>query len=71
MEIFFQWLLKNIFDWCTRIHKRSFSEQTHVIVGNSPGGRGGITVLELAKGTFPRFGAEVKGSFSLILSFQF
>ena len=56
---------KNIFDWCTRIQKEVFQNKPMLLLATSPGGRGGITVLELAKGAFPRFGAEVKGSFSL------
>ncbi|MBU2060849.1 MAG: NAD(P)H-dependent oxidoreductase [Bacteroidetes bacterium] len=56
---------KNIFDWCTRIQKEVFQNKPMLLLATSPGGRGGITVLELAKGAFPRFGTEVKGSFSL------
>lgn len=34
-------------------------------MATSPGGRGGATVLEMAKTAFPRFGTEIKGTFSL------
>ena len=34
-------------------------------MATSPGGRGGASVLEIAKASFPRFGTEIKGVFSL------
>ena len=34
-------------------------------MATSPGGRGGATVLEAAKATFPRMGADLKATFSL------
>jgi chromate reductase len=56
---------KNIFDWCTRINGKVFQQKPMLLMATSPGGRGGASVLEIAKNAFPRFGTEVKGSFSL------
>ncbi|MCW2120080.1 NADPH-dependent FMN reductase [Flavobacterium sp. 7A] len=56
---------KNIFDWCTRIQKEVFQQKRMLLMATSPGGRGGASVLEIAKAAFPRFGTELKGVFSL------
>jgi chromate reductase, NAD(P)H dehydrogenase (quinone) len=56
---------KNIFDWCSRINGKVFQEKPMLLMATSPGGRGGATVLEFAKNAFPRFGTEIKASFSL------
>ncbi|AWG23151.1 NADPH-dependent FMN reductase [Flavobacterium faecale] len=56
---------KNIFDWCTRIQKEVFQHKPMLLMATSPGGRGGASVLEIAKAAFPRFGTELKGVFSL------
>ena len=36
-----------------------------LLMATSPGGRGGATVLEAGKATFPRMGADLKATFSL------
>lgn len=56
---------KNIFDWTSRIHSKTFQEKQTLLLSTSPGPRGGSSVLEIAKNRFPFQGAEVKGSFSL------
>ncbi|TDD97450.1 NADPH-dependent FMN reductase [Flavobacterium cellulosilyticum] len=56
---------KNIFDWCTRIQKEVFQKKPMLLMATSPGARGGASVLEIAKNAFPRFGTEIKESFSL------
>ena len=56
---------KNIFDWCTRINGKVFQQKPMLLMATSPGGRGGASVLEIAKNAFPRFGTEIKGTFSL------
>lgn len=56
---------KNIFDWCTRIQKEVFQQKPMLLMATSPGARGGATVLEMAQNAFPRFGAQLKGIFSL------
>ena len=56
---------KNIFDWCTRINGKVFQDKPMLLLATSPGARGGESVLDLAKNAFPRFGTEVKATFSL------
>ena len=36
-----------------------------VLLASSPGGRGGMSVLELALAQIPRFGGEIRGSVSV------
>jgi len=56
---------KNVIDWCSRINGKVFQEKPMLLMATSPGSRGGASVLEIAKGNFPRFGAILKEAFSL------
>ncbi len=56
---------KNILDWISRIEKSIWLDKPMFLLATSPGGRGGQTVLDLAKATFPFQGAKVIASFSL------
>ncbi|MEA9412077.1 NAD(P)H-dependent oxidoreductase [Flavobacterium sp. PL02] len=56
---------KNVFDWCSRIEKDVFQHKPMLLLATSPGGRGGASVLEIATKLFPRYGTEIKASFSL------
>ncbi|MGB6221127.1 NADPH-dependent FMN reductase [Haloferula sp.] len=56
---------KNLYDWTSRIETKLWSEKPMLLMASSPGGRGGATVLETAKATFPRMGADLKATFSL------
>jgi chromate reductase len=56
---------KNVFDWCSRIGAKVFQEKPMLLMATSPGGRGGASVLEIAKNAFPRYGAIIKNTFSL------
>ena len=56
---------KNTVDWCSRINGKIFQEKPMLLLATSPGGRGGASVLEIAKNNFPRFNADVKAVFSL------
>lgn len=56
---------KNLFDWSSRINVKVFQEKPMLLMATSPGGRGGATVLEIAKNAFPRYGANVIATFSL------
>lgn len=56
---------KNVFDWCSRIEKDIFQHKPMLLLATSPGGRGGASVLEIATKLFPRYGTEIKASFSL------
>lgn len=56
---------KNLYDWVSRIRPRVYEGKPMVLLATSPGGRGGRSVLEHALAQIPRFGGEVRGSFSL------
>jgi len=56
---------KNVFDWCSRIGAKVFQDKPMLLMATSPGARGGASVLEIAKNAFPRYGAQIKASFSL------
>ncbi|NRT15602.1 NAD(P)H-dependent FMN reductase [Flavobacterium sp. 28A] len=56
---------KNILDWCSRINGKVFQQKPMLLMATSPGGRGGATVLEIAKNAFPRHGAIIKATFSV------
>lgn len=56
---------KNLYDWASRIEYEVWSNKSMLLMATSPGGRGGVTVLEAAKATFPRMGADLKATFSL------
>lgn len=56
---------KNIFDWASRINMRVFQDKPMIMMATSPGGRGGLSVLETAVKTAPFFKGDVKGEFSL------
>ncbi len=56
---------KNVFDWCSRIEKDVFQHKPMLLLATSPGARGGASVLEIAGKLFPRYGTEIKASFSL------
>ena len=56
---------KNAFDWLSRLDSKVWKNKPMLLMATSPGGRGGATVLETAKATFPRLGANVVAHFSL------
>lgn len=56
---------KNVFDWCSRIGAKVFQDKPMLLMATSPGARGGATVFEIAKSAFPRYGADIKATFSL------
>ncbi|SHG17238.1 NAD(P)H-dependent FMN reductase [Flavobacterium fluvii] len=56
---------KNVFDWCSRIGAKVFQGKPMLLMATSPGGRGGASVLEIAKNALPRYGADIKATFSL------
>ena len=60
---------KNIFDWVSRIQNRkAFGNKPILLMATSPGARGGATVLEAAKGTFPYFGGKVHETNYILLN---
>lgn len=56
---------KNVFDWMSRIDGKLWSNVPMLLMATSPGGRGGATVLEIAKGRFPYMGGNIVADFSL------
>ncbi len=56
---------KNLFDWMSRIDGKLLKDIPMLLMAASPGGRGGATVLEIAKGRFPFMGGNIVSSFSL------
>lgn len=56
---------KNVFDWMSRIDGKLWKEIPMLLMATSPGGRGGASVLEIAKGRFPYMGGNIVSSFSL------
>ncbi len=58
-------VFKNIFDWMSRIDGKLWSNIPMLLMATSPGGRGGATALEIAKGRFPYMGGNIVADFSL------
>ncbi|GEQ86207.1 FMN reductase [Patiriisocius marinistellae] len=58
-------VFKNIFDWMSRIDGKLWSDVPMFLLATSPGGRGGVTVLDIAKGRFPFMGGNITATFSL------
>lgn len=56
---------KNLFDWSSRIMKEIFQQKPMLLLATSPGARGGASVLEIANNALPRYGAQIKATFSL------
>lgn len=56
---------KNVFDWASRKNKKVFQEKPMLLMATSDGKRGGASVLEFATKTLPRYGANIKATFSL------
>ena len=57
---------KNIFDYISRLpNRKAFGDKPVLLMATSPGGRGGATVLEMAKNNLPYSGGNVVGTFSL------
>jgi len=56
---------KNFYDWASRVDQKVWQGKPMLLLSTSPGPRGGATVMESAKTTFPRMGADLRGSVSL------
>ena len=56
---------KNLYDWTSRIEQKLWSDKPMLLLSTSPGARGGASVLESGRETFPRMGAKLIASFSL------
>ena len=56
---------KNLYDWISRIQPKVYQDKPMVLLSTSPGGRGGMSVMQLALAQVPRFGGLIKASVSL------
>lgn len=56
---------KNIYDWVSRMDGSVWEDKPMLLMASSPGGRGGLSVLELALGHYGRSNKKITGSFSL------
>ena len=66
----FSTVFKNLFDWMSRINGKLWSDKPMFLMATSPGGRGGASVLEVAKARFPYMGGNIVAEFSLPLFFD-
>ena len=60
-------VFKNLIDWMSRANKNFWQEKPMLLMATSPGKRGGMSVLETVKKSFPFFGAKVVADYSLPL----
>ena len=56
---------KNAYDWMSRINKKVWKNKPMLLMATSPGPRGGATVLQTAKTSFPYLGGNIVAHFSL------
>ena len=56
---------KNVFDWMSRIEQKLWNNKPMLVMATSPGGRGGASVLSIAKAGFPHMGGNIVSDFSL------
>ncbi len=56
---------KNMFDWMSRIEQKLWNSIPMLLMATSPGGRGGASVLAIAKNGFPHMGGIIASEFSL------
>ncbi|TYP98130.1 NAD(P)H-dependent FMN reductase [Tenacibaculum adriaticum] len=56
---------KNLFDWASRKNKKVFRDKPVLLMATSPGAKGGASVLNFAKLSFPILGAKIESTFSL------
>lgn len=53
---------KNAFDWLSRIDGKVWKNKPMLLLSSSPGGRGGQSVMEIARSRFPFNGGNIVGS---------
>jgi NAD(P)H-dependent FMN reductase len=56
---------KNALDWLSRLDKEVWKNKPMLLMACSPGGRGGSSVLQAAKSSFPHLGGNIVADFSL------
>lgn len=57
-------VFKNLFDWMSRLDGKLWSDKPMLLMATTPGARGGVTVLDIAKGRFPFMGGNIVADFS-------
>jgi len=58
-------VFKNTLDWLSRLDMKIWKDKPTLLMATSPGGRGGITILQSASSYFPFLGAKIIETFSL------
>ncbi len=66
----FSTVFKNIFDWSSRIEKKIWNDVPMFVMSTSPGARGGLSVLSVAKNVFPYLGGNIVEDFTLPSFFE-
>lgn len=61
---------KNTMDWLSRIDIKVWKDKPMLLLATSPGARGGRTVLEQAKVSFPHLGGNIITDFSLVKFYE-
>ena len=61
---------KNVYDWLSRINQKVWKNKPMFLMATSPGARGGLSVLQTAKASFPYLGGNVVVYFSLPSFFE-
>lgn len=61
----FSAVFKNAYDWMSRIQQKLWNNIPMLLMATSPGGRGGASVLSIAKAGFPYMGGVIIADFSL------
>ncbi len=56
---------KNVLDWLSRVNNKVWRNKPMLLLATSPGARGGITVLSLAKTYFPYLDATIIADYAL------
>lgn len=56
---------KNLFDWASRIEQKVYQGKPMIAMSASPGARGGASVLSAVRDSARRFGADIRGGFSV------
>src|SRR5690554_566755 len=58
-------VFKNLFDWMSRINSKTFHKKPMLLMAASPGGRGGASVLAMAKDRFRFHDGNIVAEYSL------
>jgi len=56
---------KNVLDWATRVEKNMWMDKPMLLLSTSPGGRGGIRILEIAESSYAYLNGKVIGALAV------